>query len=181
VKLRNPEDEKYFKDITLNNILDEISKENLNANLQNISENISPNTPHQPLHQSSLEEEVFYTKPISYQREKNSPILFYLQIIFLGILPLLLLIFFFLPSKPEPTVLKTTQTPISSTLHQNLADTKKEKLPVSTVVPAKSEQRETIEVHIQKPKIKQAPKTKTDLKSVREEAKKALLHQMKTK
>jgi hypothetical protein len=165
VKIQNSEDEKYFKDITLNNILNEISQET------------SGETSQKTAHETFLDNETFYTKPIPYETENNSQIKFYLQLIFLGILPLLLLIFFFMPSKQKTALPQIAQTSISPVIHKKSPSERKEKLPDTRIVPKQLEQPKTIEVVVQK----KDPERKIDSKRVREKAKKDLLNQMKTK
>jgi len=69
VKIKNPEDEKYFKDITLKNILKEISNE----------------------HDTDTD------IPVSSSQENQSQTSFFGQMIIFGLLPIVLLFFFFIP------------------------------------------------------------------------------------
>jgi len=83
VKIRNPEDEKYFKDITLNNILQEISNET----------------------QDHIDE------PMYHKEESKSQNTFYFQMMLFGLLPIALLLFFFTPfSQTDNNQVKKMQT-----------------------------------------------------------------------
>ncbi|MCF6243884.1 MAG: hypothetical protein L3J43_02475 [Sulfurovum sp.] len=144
MRIQSPDDEKYFKDITLNHILDEISNE----------------TKKHP------------TKPAYAYEEDKPQKRFFIQLLFFGIVPILLLLFFFVPIKQikkivtKPSNTAPTQTKI--VYKQN----KKE-------LPNKVEPRK--DVAIEKSKIiKIVPKkTKPPTESIRKKAKNNLLKQMK--
>jgi len=140
VKIKNPQDEKYFKDITLNNILLEISKEN----------------------------ETYHNKSVHNKTEKESQTQFYFKIMFFAILPILLLLFFFIPFKQIDT--KRTKTSNIQLIQKKTIPKMqtKEKITKKTVLPKKAR---VIKVITQK---------KNPLKrTVREQAKEDLLKQMK--
>ncbi len=82
MKIQKPEDEKYFKDITLNHILDEISKEDRNC----------------------------IPDLLPYAEKKESKTKFYLYILFFVLLPMLLLVFFFRPLKTIDTQITKNAT-----------------------------------------------------------------------
>jgi len=113
VKIRNPEDEKYFKDITLNNILQEISQED--------------------------EENEDYNKALQGEINNKSQTKFYLKIIFYAIMTILLLLFFFTPlSQLKPkNIVNTSKTPSAKATQKKTIDTikTKEKLPEKIKLP----------------------------------------------
>lgn len=113
MKIRNPEDEKYFKDITLNNILQEISQED--------------------------EKNKDYNKALQSEINNKSQTKFYLQIIFYAIMTILLLLFFFTPLnqlKPK-SIVNTSKTPSAKAIQKKTIDTikTKEKLPDKIKLP----------------------------------------------
>ena len=111
MKIRNPEDEKYFKDITLNSILQEISQEN--------------------------EKNEDFNKALQSEINNKSQTKFYLQIIFYAIMTILLLLFFFIPLNQPKSTVNTSKAPSTKATQKKTIDTiqTKEKLPEKIKLP----------------------------------------------
>jgi len=145
VNIKKPEDEKYFKDITLNHILEEISQED--------------------------------EKPIPdlfpCRREKKPKTKLFLSIVFFGILPVLLLVFFFTPSKTtdKQIIKNATISTVDTAPKKAVSTVQKEVLLPHKLVKPKKEETKNITIISKKPKPK--------IENIRDKAKNDLLKQMK--
>ena len=142
MKIQKPEDEKYFKDIVLNNILEEISQED-----ENCIPDLFPCT-----------------------REKKSKTKLFLHIVFFGLLPIMLLVFFFTPLKTTNKQI-TKDTTIITAPKKTVTTLQKEVLQPHKIVKPRKQQTKTIKIISKNPKPK--------IESVRDKAKNDLLQQMK--
>jgi cytoskeletal protein RodZ len=149
VKIRKPEDEKYFKDITLNSILQEISKEN----------------------------EVSQHRSAPKKTEKRSKTLLIFKMIFFGIFPILLLLFFFIPFKQTDTkIAKKTETYTTAPSDKkSVSKTETKDKVIKKIAIAKKPKTPKESNVVEIVSKKEAPKNKT----AREKAKENLLKQMK--
>jgi len=137
VKIRNPEDEKYFKDTTLNHILEEISQEDKNC----------------------------IPDLLPCRREKKQKTKLFLSIVFFAILPIMLLVFFFTPLKTTNKQI-TKDTAIITAPKKTVTTLQKEVLQPHKIVNPREQQTKTIKIISKKPTPKKESirdKAKNDL------------------
>jgi len=152
VQIRKPEDEKYFKDITLNHIFKEIVHET--ENLQSSQTTV--------------------------QKKQTDYLKTFFYLLFFGILPIVLLFLFFSPiketvekthktKKRDTTVTKNIDTTTNNIIRGKTATTSYTK----TLHSQNRPKQHTVTVN------KLPKNTKPDSKSIRQKAKQELLKQMK--